>query len=284
MNIENVECQICKQEMSFGRIKRHVESRHKEISLEDYLKLYWNTLPLHKPCEVCKENIVYKYKTCSKECRSKLEHSHKGKPKPPNFITEERKKILSNMLLGKPGLFTGYKHSEETKLKSSQRMKGEKIHLGYKQSDYQKQKASDNMKKYYAAGNEPWTKNNKHSIETIEKIFKKRKINNLEQIVFDLLIQHNIGFKFQFFLNDGVNCKSYDFKINGYKILLEIDGDFWHGNPNTKHHFKYVEETKNNDLFKEQLAKQKGYKLLRFWESDVKKDPMIIINSIKNNI
>lgn len=283
MNIENVECQICKQEMSFGRIKRHIESRHKEISLEDYLKLYWNTLPLHKPCEVCKENIVYKYKTCSKECRNKLEHSHKGIPKSLNFMNEEHRNKLSQSHLGKIVLKeTGDKISASSKGVS--RNKGNTNMLGKTQTDYQKEMVSNAMKKYYSDGNEPWTKNNKHSIETIEKIFKKRKINNLEQLVFDLLIKYNIGFKFQFFLNDGINCKSYDFKINGCKILLEIDGDFWHGNPNTKHHFKYLEEVKKNDLFKKELAEQKGYKLLRFWESDIKENPMIIIDSLKDRI
>ena len=67
-----IKCQICDQEMSFGRIKRHISSQHKETTVDQYIKKYWSTLPLHKPCEVCKENIVYKYKTCSKDCQSKL--------------------------------------------------------------------------------------------------------------------------------------------------------------------------------------------------------------------
>ena len=54
-NCDLVICQICEQEMSFGRIKRHISSRHKEITVEQYIKQYWSTLPLHKPCEVCKE-------------------------------------------------------------------------------------------------------------------------------------------------------------------------------------------------------------------------------------
>ena len=100
-NCDLVKCQVCNQEMSFGRIKRHITSQHENITVDQYLKKYWSTLPSHQPCEVCGENIVYKYKTCSKECRHKLEHGHKGKPKPEGFMSEEHKSKLSKSKIGK---------------------------------------------------------------------------------------------------------------------------------------------------------------------------------------
>jgi hypothetical protein len=42
--------------------------------------------------------------------------------------------------------------------------------------------------------------------------------------------------------------------------------------------YKY-KEVQANDLLKEKIANEKGFKLIRFWESDIKKD-----NSILNNI
>ena len=110
---EMIECQICHQPISFGRIFKHINAQHKEITNQEYINLYWQSLPLYKPCEVCGKNIVYKYHTCSKECRSKFKHAHKGVPKPEGFITEEHKEILRKMLKGKPGRFTGHKRSEE---------------------------------------------------------------------------------------------------------------------------------------------------------------------------
>jgi hypothetical protein len=97
---ELIECQICNQEIPFGRIKRHITSQHKNITVDQYLKKYWSTLPLHQPYEVCNENIVYKYKTCSKECRYKLEYRHKSKPKPDGFMSEEHKNKLSKSKMG----------------------------------------------------------------------------------------------------------------------------------------------------------------------------------------
>jgi very-short-patch-repair endonuclease/predicted nucleic acid-binding Zn ribbon protein len=266
--------------MSFGRIKRHITSQHKNITVDQYLKKYWSTLPLHQPCEVCNENIVYKYKTCSKECRRKLEHGHKGKSKPEGFMSEEHRNKLSKSKIGKPSGFKGHKHSEEYKLKKSEELKGKKIHLNHKHSVQTKNIQSQKRKEYYANGHEPWTKTHSHTPETIEKIFKKRKMNKLELFVSSILDKNNIKYKHQFFLSkDGV-CKSYDFKIKDTNILLEIDGDYWHGGPSLDKHFFKLEEVKQNDLFKDQLAKDNGFRLIRIWESEIYKDPDVILKTI----
>jgi very-short-patch-repair endonuclease/predicted nucleic acid-binding Zn ribbon protein len=278
-NCELVECQICNQEMSFGRIKRHITSQHKNITVDQYLKKYWSTLPLHQPCEICNENIVYKYKTCSKECRHKLEHGHKGKSKPEGFMSEEHRNKLSKSKMGTVvSKETGDKISKSSTGVS--RNKGKTPMLGKKQSDFQKQKVKERFNKYYSEGNEPWTKTHSHTPETIEKIFKKRKMNKLELFVSSILDKNNIKYKHQFFLSKDGACKSYDFKIKDTNILLEIDGDYWHGGPSLNKHFFKLEEVKQNDLFKDQLAKDNGFRLIRIWESEIYKDPDVILKTI----
>jgi len=218
-NCDLVICQICEQTMSFGRIKRHINIQHKNITVDQYIKQYWSTLPLHQPCEVCKENIVYKYKTCSKECRNKLEHGQKGKPKPEGFMNEEHRSKLSKSMIGRiVSKETGDKISKSSK--GISRNKGKTPMLGKKQSEFQKQRVRERFNKYYAQGNEPWTKNNKHTSETIEKIFAKRPMNKLEKFVSSILDKNNIKYHFQFFLKNKEDiCKSYDFKIKGKNIL-----------------------------------------------------------------
>jgi very-short-patch-repair endonuclease len=64
----------------------------------------------------------------------------------------------------------------------------------------------------------------------------------------------------------------YDFYIPQNNIIIEVDGDFWHCNPNSKYsEAKYESQKKNliRDKEKEQWTKDNGYKLLRFWETDI---------------
>ena len=276
-------CQICNIEMSFGRIKNHIKSRHTDITVNEYILKYYTTLPLHNPCIVCQKSIVYKYKTCSKECSS-IQRSEVSKnvPKPVGFMNCEHKLKLSKSLKGKPGKFTGHKHTEKTKEILRNNMVGKKIHLGYTQSDHQKKIVSQAMLNYYKNGNVPWTKTNPHTLETINKIISHRPMNKLEGMVRDILVNNEIPFIYQFYLNRNNTVKSYDFKIGN--ILLEIDGDYYHGGPGCNKHFFKLDEVKTNDDLKNTLALNNGYKIVRIWESEIKSNPDIVINRINEHI
>ena len=283
-NCDLVKCQICEQEMSFGRIKRHITIQHKEITVDQYVQKYWSTLPLHKPCEVCNEKIVYKYKTCSKECHSILKTQQlKGISKPEEFMSESHKNKLSEAHKGKI-------ISEETKQKISNsskgisRNKGKQPMLGKKHSFYTKNQMSEKAKISFNKGERPQIaqKGIKRSLETIEKIFTKRPMNKLEKLVASILDENNIKYHHQYFLKtkDGI-CKSYDFKIKDTNILLEIDGDYWHGGPGVEKHFYKLEEVKEDDVLKNQMATENGFSLIRIWESNIYQQPDIIIQKIK---
>jgi len=284
---EEVKCQICNQKMSFGRIKRHINSKHKNITVDQYVKKYWSTLPLHKPCEVCGLNIVYKYKTCSKECHSILKSKQlKGNPKPSGFMNKEHKNKLSISHLGKTiSKETGNKISKSSKGVS--RNKGNQPMLGKKHSPTTKKIMSKKAKISFDRGERPLIaqKGVKRSPKTIEKIFKMKKMNKLEKFVSEILDKNNIPYHFQYFIKtkDGL-CKSYDFKIQNSPLLLEIDGDYWHGGPGVKTHFFKLNEVKKNDILKDKIAIKEGFSLIRIWESDIYKQPEIVIQKIQENL
>lgn len=80
----------------------------------------------------------------------------------------------------------------------------------------------------------------------------------------------------------------YDFYLPKYNIIIEVDGDFWHCNPNTIHNEpKYDSQKKNieRDKVKNEWASQNNYKLLRFWENDInnniKQVKQILLENIK---
>jgi very-short-patch-repair endonuclease len=119
-----------------------------------------------------------------------------------------------------------------------------------------------------------------HTPEAIKKIFSHRPMNKIEKMIADELDKAGISYHFQFFIVEGKVCKSYDFKIKGKPLIIEVDGDFWHGNPKQKNHYEKVDEVKTNDLMKDLIAVGRGYKVIRLWESDIKKDPSIVLKYV----
>ena len=68
-----------------------------------------------------------------------------------------------------------------------------------------------------------------------------------------------------------IGCKFYDSLIENTNIILELDGDFWHCNPDLfPEGPKYATQKKNtlNDKIKNKLALNKGYSLIRICPLD----------------
>jgi very-short-patch-repair endonuclease len=79
----------------------------------------------------------------------------------------------------------------------------------------------------------------------------------------------------------------FDFKISGKNILIEVDGDYWHCNPNSQFKEPIYEAQKGNliqDKIKEEWCLKNGFKLLRFWESDINTKPEEIIKRLKEEL
>lgn len=76
---------------------------------------------------------------------------------------------------------------------------------------------------------------------------------------------------------------SYDIWIRDTKILIEVNGDYWHANPifydktdfvkYSKTVSKTAEEIWNRDRNKIKHAKKCGFKIYTIWEDDIKKKP-----------
>lgn len=69
--------------------------------------------------------------------------------------------------------------------------------------------------------------------------------------------------------------KIFDYYIPSKRILVEVDGDYFHAHPD-----KYDKNSRNkmqesivrNDRYKDRLAQGMGYVLYRVWESELKDD------------
>jgi len=76
-----------------------------------------------------------------------------------------------------------------------------------------------------------------------------------------------------------ISQKSYDFQIVDTKILIEVQGDYWHCNPLIYHSediVKFIENATAKDVWekdknKKTLAESYGYRIIYLWETDMNK-------------
>lgn len=120
-----------------------------------------------------------------------------------------------------------------------------------------------------------------HSKETIELIRKRRfeqviSNNNTipEQIIEGILVRNNISYRKQW----NVDYKMIvDFYLPDHSTMIFADGDFWHchkrfgfTDDQVVHHGKTKKEIVEKDDYQNEYLVQKGYRVLRFWEQDLK--------------
>ena len=79
-----------------------------------------------------------------------------------------------------------------------------------------------------------------------------------ERIVENYLLFNNVLYVKQFRYKLGVA----DFYLPEENIIIECDGDYWHNLPNYK----------KRDKKQTEWLEENGYKVVRLWESDIKKD------------
>lgn len=116
--------------------------------------------------------------------------------------------------------------------------------------------------------------------EMLSKVFAKRSMTDIEQKLANMLDMLNIEYHNQFFISVDGDTVSYDFKLKEYPVLIETDGDYWHGGPSVDIHVPFVNEVTEKDRLKDGMAAQRGYKVLRFWGSDILNNPQQVITQL----
>ena len=104
------------------------------------------------------------------------------------------------------------------------------------------------------------------ALKYIKSKFKFRKMTAPQKKF--LAIRKIIGLqiKRQFY----VKGKYFDFYIPQYNMLIQVDGNYWHGK-GLKFQQKNIAQKKNaaNDLYKNALAGGLGYKIIRIWQDQI---------------
>lgn len=231
----------------------------------------------------CKEKTVYDY---SSKDFGKFKRGHQTRVDPNYFGDPKNPKRVEKIISTRKQKFASgeYDHVKDAiKQNRKDPNLGKKISKGAKGIPKPKPEGFGVGRKH--------SKNtkNKMSDSAVQRIIKTGKVKrSLLEKQFELFFKLlNINFQHSYYINTKENHFIYDFYLPKNKCLIEVDGDFWHCNPNTKYstpECKTQEINILNDQLKNQWAKDNGFKLLRFWEYDIKNNPQQIIEILKKEL
>ncbi len=208
-------------------------------------------------------------------------------------LTKETNEIIKK----ESELHKGRKLSEETKRKLSELNKGEKnpnygkhfskerirkiVETRLKNGSY---KVTEETKKKLSLAQKKWLKNNrssffgKHHTKKAKKLLKKaraKQVLPLKDTSIEVKIQmflKELGY--EFFTHQYMNIEhnyQCDILIPALNLVVECDGDYWH---------KYPIGLEKDHIRTKELI-EKGFKVLRLWENEIK---VMDINSFKNKL
>ncbi len=260
-----MQCRICNmivgdQGIAWHLLKLH-NKKYQEYVEENYDKYPEDFTAWHK-CVVCK-------KLCRKNTCSYAHSIQLRKIKYPN------------------GTRFGHKNTAEAKRNMSKaQIKYYKTHVSKRLGTHHTEETKKLLSKQASDGRRAGKNNGMygktHTPEAIKKIFSYRKMNKLERLVANKLTEAGYKFTFQYFIIENNICKSYDFKLRGVPLIIEVDGDFWHGNPDSPGKWREYKSVQKNDKLKIKIAKSRGLEVIHFWQSAIEKNPNIIVETLNS--
>jgi len=113
--------------------------------------------------------------------------------------------------------------------------------------------------------------------------FIKFNDTKIEKIIKQILKKNKIKFKSQKWIND----YRVDFFIPSCNLIVEADGQWSHGDPrifgpnDIIQGHRIAKNKWNYDKNRDKYLKSLGYKVIRFWEKEIKKETDLVEEKIK---
>lgn len=101
---------------------------------------------------------------------------------------------------------------------------------------------------------------------------------------FDFAVTADENYPYKYVVKEGVSSIDQDAQMFIPNFIIEVDGDYWHGNPNTVDKDKGLTPIQKHNKFVDKLKDEwcgmRCIPLLRIWESDIRKNPKKVIDMI----
>lgn len=291
-------CLLCGKEMKnnkAGQFTKHLMNEHK-IDLPTYLKNHFYK----------KVDLMCQREGCNNLVEIDTNH-HKNKWKPKKYCENKSCKYPKKNRKRKCPICNKVFVNEDLRVKTCSRqcslkLKSKNITKWHAQMT--EEEKSERYKKIISKTAATRRKNNTpswnsgktgiYSKETIEKIRKAAlyqfasgsfKKTSIEKIMEDLLKEMNLNYKYSFVLKNHQYDFLLDFLLIDYKIIIECDGDYWHANPKFYPDPKdWQIERMKIDREKDRIATENKYKILRFWEDDIKNNIDFVRQTIASHV
>lgn len=288
------DCNRCERKFdNYESLRRHVGRIHKINSHDFFVEFKLNGI--YPTCKCgCNQKTKWNVRTydfCNfiaghqsriynnwGHNKNAIEHSAETRRK--QYASGERK-VWNDGLTKETNIIVAELGRKSTKeLNPERARKISKSLSGMPKSDLHNAKNTKHWREY-------WSKDENRKAQRIRRVEYMKKFlqadeSKLEKVFKKLLESVNIKYKFQYDI-DGYN---FDFFIENTNILIETDGDFWHCNPIFWPNpiYESQKHTINHDKIKNEVSLKNNYKLLRFWESDIKNEPAKVMKILLENI
>ena len=252
-------------------------------------------------CRLLGEKNPFFGKTHSEDTRIKMSECKIGKDSPMkgksmsesgllNVRRAAKKRKDSGIYDGKNNPFYGKKHSIETIAKIEESRSRTISSWSIEQKLRYSKNLSNGQKRLMEKDHEKYIKN-KTLAGKISHLSQLRKyqMNKIEKIVESEFIKLGLYPKYSTILG----YYQFDFGFKPDRILLEVQGDYWHGNPNKFNADGSDGKRKLNDTQKEKICRDvkkakfaidNELKLYYIWEEDIMRGNFKVLNDIKNEI
>lgn len=217
----------------------------------------------------------YECKTCVLKYKNPM-YNPKVKEKHNAIIqSDEYRQNMSELTKGENNGFYGKTHTKKTMNTIKEKLRAYWETMDDNTRDNWSKKASIREKNRMKKDPIGYRREKaKAARESHKSQFMNFKMNKIETIVYDYLKSLNIDFDYSAILAS----YQYDFIIRKKRILIEVDGDYWHGNPNMynldgsdgKKVLNKIQLSKQKkDKEKEEWAISRGFELIRIWEDEI---------------
>lgn len=262
-------CRLCNLSINPKGMPIHVKNVHTTeftVYLNQYLCDFFALGWIQ--CSVCKK--ITKGTTCSRKCMGVLyKETYSGREPWNKNLTKETNESLRQM-----GQSISKRNTGNPKIMGTSNPA--------KRMEVRQKISKTRIDRGLAKGHNNPMFGKTHTEEALRKIFDKRSMTKPEQKLRDILEELQITYKSQFFIKDNTRTFSYDFYLPEHHTIIEVDGDYWHGGPGVSEYWHGVETTKESDNLKDSVAQERGYTVIRLWESQLNTDKKLIIDILQS--